>query len=510
MGQVSAPSGLELIWVNASNAGPVSRTHVDPTLHQVIRILPGQRKVISRSSSGSASALSASPVNDLAPHISFTLAKVVSREHAAIDWVDGRPVVTNLGSAHGTYIARRHAMIQTDGYIVEEAPLASLAIVSGVAPLQDGDLVEFGKICSRSDTTHFPVRCYVRFVTVNDSSEPSLGQACPRMSSVEKKRFSLIDDPLDSESDVICIDATSHDSLASPRTATSSTPACVVDLTTDDDDREDEESLSSVSESESSNSDDDSNLSFSESDLSVDPFDLQHVSWRHEIQEAAREQFELDQEACDARNEGDRYMADYKAERDVVVDSPATSCGEETLVFESFKPDASPSVELAKHSPETTALDVAESRAEDDSIQPSEVIAQEPAVAAVVPILDVTSVDPVAETEQFQTKKRKLHDTTDDDSVDILIESDLGSSSDASSSCSSSPSLSKRMRTGRHHHANSVRRATSRGRKVKAFLAKAVYATSLLSVGFLTGSLFTFKSMMNAAAAANAVGSGKQ
>lgn len=530
MTPLSPHPDLELVWVNASPTGPIANDNKDPSLHQILRFQAGRVKTISRSSSPTRSVL----VNDLSTHVYFPLAKVVSRDHATIEWLHNEPIVRDRGATHGTHVAHRQAVFAIDGTVHETEPSAPLLPVEGVLPLRHGDLIEFGKTCSRSNASYSPVRCYVRFVS---AAPPSLSA-----SFVPTKPFSLIDDPLDSESEIVSIDADSFRASASAPLGLQSTLATlssmqtdIVDLTSDDDEEPrsppSESSLESDgSELDGEDSDDGHFDSYSEE--SLDPFDHREVLWRREIEEASLERAELDSEAIEARMQGERYMKSYKTRCGLTADSPNTSINNETSDLDISKPDPSPAINASDAEHDFTGNASATNGDHKELANITKLASPPPPIAAPLsdladkseqpsttehPIIPTSvGVDLPSVTDQAPAKKRKLDAVQEAESAEDLSESDSGSIASSSSttaesltssnSTSSSLSPHKKRRITLLHHGGDKRRAPLRGRTIKKLVAKALYATSLLSVGFLTGSLFTFKSMMNAAAAANAAG----
>lgn len=606
-----AGQGLELYWVNVSEAGPVSTDKHDHRDYQVFRVAAGQSRIVSRSSSSEKTSL----VNDLSKEIFFPFAKVVSREHAIIEWLEGRPVVKDLGSTHGTFVSRRQAVIRPSGEIDVQAPLAPLDPVIGILPLHDGDLIQFGKTCSRTGVQHEPVRCYVRFV------EPA--PLSPAKTSLKSQGFSVSDDLLDSECDLMSIDAeTFH---ASSQRRSPFAQGMVVDLSGDDDDEifestpsrlfgvkspgppntimspnfvsqvndgqalqtmqiyslSDSEAESFDSEGETNESDgedcSESDISDSESERSLDLFEL--VPWHEEVHEAAHERIELDIEAKEARTQGPQYMLSYKSghEENVeavtmvaplhnTVESAHTLASKTVHTPEVLEDDAAPATcpAVATTSVEESATSLQTMPAEDaneggtsatsDVLATATTLADESGVPPgtseydeLPPMRVVQHLSSNVTSSDFNTvgadlqmeksisptcsaRKRKLEEA-DCDSRSAADASDTGSVSDevpssgdsfsasgSSTPCtsaSSSPAAAKKRRLAPLEESllNELlrrRQASSRRKAVRAFVGKAIYTTSLLTVGFFTGSLFTFKSMMNAAAAANASGPGPQ
>ncbi|SPO21095.1 uncharacterized protein UTRI_00572 [Ustilago trichophora] len=528
MTPLSPHPDLELVWVNASPNGPIANDNKDPSLHHILRFPAGRVKTISRSSSPTESAL----VNDLSTHVNFPLAKVVSRDHATIEWLHNEPIVRDKGATHGTYVAHRQACFANNGTVHETEPSAPLLPVEGVLPLRHGDLIEFGKTCTRSNASYNPVRCYVRLVS---AAPPTLSA-----SFVPTKPFSLIDDPLDSESDIVSIDADSFRAsatgpldLQSTLATLSSMQTDIVDLTSDDDEEPHSPPSESSLESDGSelNGEDSDDGHFdSHSEESFDPFDHREMLWRREIEEVSLERAELNSEAIEARMKGEGYMKSYKTRCELTADSPNTSINSETSDLGNSKPDPSPAINTcdAEHDISGNASATNEEHKELANIaklaSPYPPIAaptadladksEQPSPAEHSIVLTSVGVDMPSVTDQAPTKKRKIDAIQEAESAEDPGESDSGSvassssttSESLSSSISTSSSLSprKKSRITLLHHGGDKRQAPLRGRTIKKLVAKAMYATSLLSVGFLTGSLFTFKSMMNAAAAANA------
>lgn len=149
--------GLELHWINASDQGPTKYNSQNTADHQIIAIEHGKIKTISRS----ASALQSLIVNELSDTIYFPSARVISRQHAKILWWDDDAVIEEQGSTHGIYIAQRNAHLGADGYWIEQAPEAKLDKVTDVAYLRPGDYVQLGKECGSGSNEYHPVRLYV-------------------------------------------------------------------------------------------------------------------------------------------------------------------------------------------------------------------------------------------------------------------------------------------------------------------------------------------------------------
>lgn len=537
---------LELVWFNASPTGPIADTNLGLLGQQVVRIQAGQLKTIARSSSAARTTV----VNDLSNHIYFPFAKVISRDHADIIWLNGHPYVRDRHSTHGTYIARRKASVSADGQVVESDPHAPFHRLEVLTALHHGDLIEFGKQCSRGDTQYQPVRCYVRLVPATASAGSSPRPAAP---STPHKPFSLVNDVLDSESDIASIDANGFSSdnlqsnLSTAPTILGSSQPDVVDLTSDDEGAP--ESVSSVSESESGSEDSESETGCesdtsalgeqSQSDLdflneglegSCDRCESTSIAWRREAHEAAHEQAELACEAIEARNQGDNYMAEYKYMWHDRPESPAPSIAS-SPALEKRKHDPSPKIrssedkvvsnEAAPAKLDQTALTEAAAQNEEEKqvSDLSDTFVQQPVNP---PSIDSSSgdIDSVATVDQTSCSKRKMEDDTDGERAEYASETSPDSSSEASyssyseastacTSASGSPPPSKKRRTLRHIPRSNPAPTPSRGRLMKKLVLKTMYATSLLSIGFLGGSLFTFKSMLNAAAAANAAGSGR-
>ncbi|CDS02040.1 uncharacterized protein SPSC_02752 [Sporisorium scitamineum] len=546
MSTLASTRGYELVWVNASPTGPAERTLHDPQHFSAIRIPPGKTKTISRS----AMETSTAPVNDLGDTIFFPGAKVVSREHAIFEWQDGLLIIKDLGSTRGTFVARRHAKFSDSDVIVETAPLAGKKKVDGILALQDGDMIEFGRKCHLDDTIYHPVRCYLRLAR-QSAPTPSISQLA------RSGAFAVPDDALDSDSDIVSIrgDLLSRGQAlaaqkqyferteapeapaapAAPATpaAMAETPHEVVDLTSDDESNgtndcgstfeseqlEDEH----ASDSDEASSDVNDGLdadSFDDTDSGedIEPFDFSTVPWRHEIDEVAREQLELQREALDARSQGKAYMAGYKTAQ--MPDSPATSVEAEAPILDAAKArSVSPLVSLPEQV-ESSVEAPAPNDASDADIG--------------LTVTAITAQPKEAEPLPSTPKKRKLEaeDTADSpaDATDERAETvsatvptlsleasptpdkTQGSNTFHSACASHSPSPSKKIRFLNDQAQGDDtrgRRAPSRARKMQSIAAKTIQVTSLLSAGFLAGSLFTFKSMMNAAAAANAAGYGK-
>ncbi|CBQ67914.1 conserved hypothetical protein [Sporisorium reilianum SRZ2] len=533
MSTLASHPGFELMWVNSSPTGPTERIRHDPQQYSAIRIPLGKSKTVSRSPLESAAA----PVNDLGDTIFFPGAKVVSREHAVFEWQDKVLIIKDLGSTHGTYVARRRAKFSDSDVIVETAPLAFKKRVDGLLALEDGDLIEFGRDCHRSDNVYHPARCYLRL-----ARPPA---PAPSISPLARSgAFSVLDDVLDSDSDIVSITGDAFNRTQIERTeapvasaATAETPHEVVDLTSDDDERNDANDCDATFDSDAASDDERASVSdaaFSElgdgvhddifddtdsgSDLD-DPFDFTEVPWRHEILEVVCEREELQREALDAQRQGEAYMAGYKTTQ--MPDSPATSVEGDSSIFDVAKARSlSPLVSLPKQV-ETSAETSASCAVLDAATGPSDSTndTQPKKVEPLVPLplkRKLDSEDTADATEEVSPVPSAAAPTLSRKASPAPRESDASITSFAAST-PLPPSPSKKMRFSNDKAQDDDTRAgraparatPSRARKIRAIAAKTVQVTSLLSAGFLAGSLFTFKSMMNAAAAANAAGSGK-
>lgn len=471
--------GVELVWVNASPTGPTESDGANSRDHIVFRLQVGKTKTISRSSPETSSA----PINDLDDSLEFFGAKVVSRQHAAIEWKDDEPILKDLGSTHGTFVADRAALFLEDDSILETAPDATKKRVEGIHVLRFGEMIEFGKECSRSDKMYYPVRCYLR---------PAAALALP------------------------------PNSHPNSTTTTKSGTYCftdVVDLASEDETQSDDDPTDDLAQSltfgaqvepfeKSSTILDNRDGSDSESgsDESVDSCNIYGIRWHHTIDEAASERVELDREAAEARSQGDSYMSSYKSVLE--PDSPATSVGATSATIDEADGRAPPAalskllVDAVEGSP-LTASDV-----------------DEPSPKHKTDTVDAAGRgdgdgdgdgDGVDERRPATDLSLALHASV---STNEMPEKaiDFTPPTPASLPASSLPLPNKKRRLTylrRKGYKLRMNRPSSRQRLVKTILARTFYATSLLSVGFLTGSLFTFKSLMNAAAASNAASSGK-
>ncbi|GAC93336.1 hypothetical protein PHSY_000901 [Pseudozyma hubeiensis SY62] len=277
--------GLELVWTNPSPTGPTRTSRTDPQDFIVFRLDPGTVRTVCRSGLEQAAA----PINNLDTDISFPGAKVVSREHASLEWRDGSLILQDRGSIHGTYVARFNSTFtgNVDLSHIDDALYLPKTRVNGVLPLHFGDLIEFGRACSRSETTYFPVRCYVR---------PALGNFEPIGSTAFKPgSFSFAH----------TIDLTSEDEVS------------------DGDDVQELDTVANSTFETPSLEDVEDYISESDSDESTDPFDVPSVHWVHEVIEAASELDSLEREKLEAKTLGEDYMSSYKATQE--CHSPATS-----------------------------------------------------------------------------------------------------------------------------------------------------------------------------------------
>ncbi|TKY90733.1 hypothetical protein EX895_000731 [Sporisorium graminicola] len=536
MSTLASDRGFELVWVNASPTGPIERTRHDPRDYSATRIPLGKSKTISRSPAET----TAAPVNDLGDSIYFPGAKVVSREHAVFEWQDGFLIVKDLGSTHGTFVARRQAKFSESDVITETAPLAGKKRVEGILTVQDGDLIEFGRECRRSDNVYHPVRCYLRVARQPDPT-PSIAPFA------RSGAISVPDDVLDSDSDIVSItgDAFNRiqvpaftgglsfhkgiDATVAPVTPTpmAETLREVVDLTSDDeaigasdgdgtfDSEVSEDEHAYDSDAAASEGHDGLGEEFFDDDTDSgsdidDPFDFSTVPWRHEIHEVACEQEELRREALDARSQGEAYMAGYKTAQ--TPDSPATSVEADSPLLgaakeRSLSPLASLSTQVESSEVEASAPHDAAFALEepDNADHPGQ-------VAPVFSSPQKRKLDTEEITDATVERAQTLTATVSAAVAPPTCGESPGTSTVVPAITSLATSPSKKMRFSddkAQDDAAPADRAPSRARKIRTIAAKTIQVTSLLSAGFLAGSLFTFKSLMNAAAAANAAGHGK-
>ncbi|SOV08188.1 uncharacterized protein UDID_00792 [Ustilago sp. UG-2017a] len=508
------PGALELVWVNASPIGPTKDDHIDPQMYQVIRVPCNVSKTISRSSAIDPATL----VNDLSDKILFPLAKVVSREHARIEWVKGEPVIKNLGSTHGTYVAKRCATFLSSGQVVDGITQAPFTSVEGVYTLVPGDLIEFGKTCNRTDAQHHPVRCYVRFAPGKSISTSAQSSTYPQVLAAAQKqarRYSLLDDSLDSESDIVSIDEATFTTIpsrpSSQLTKTSPAPAgpvaiyptqaTIVDLSGDDNDEDIQSARPAASDFDSEDGGDrmkEHGVSVSESENLLDSLDLPHVLWR-----------QLDQELADVPAAPSHVAQEvcWPATSDDIAS--ASSAGEAHDDEPIEKPAIADRAVSSSEPISSTVDDGNKTLASPLSTPAPESLPTEPIQAVV------TAEKEEGELHMPLKRKMMLIDSDDEEREGSVFSSQASSLSSMSltlcTSDSGSPSPSKKRRTTVRHDKERRRPAESISPRssIKTLITKAVYTTSLLSIGFLGGSFFTFKSMLNAAAAANAPGSGK-
>ncbi|EST06439.1 Forkhead-associated (FHA) domain protein [Kalmanozyma brasiliensis GHG001] len=527
MSLFASACGLELVWVNPSSEGASEKNAPDPERYRVIRIPAGHSKIISRSSSPTVADL----INDLDDKICFEAAKVVSREHATIEWIDRVPFIKDLGSTHGTFVAHRRAYTLSSGRFAEENALAPSRRIEGIEPLRDGDLIEFGRTTVRPERAHFPVRCYLRLASQRASSSPNVPIKKPGV-------YGLTDDSFDSESDIVSIDADAFRATAATKTHA---PQEVVDLTSEDEDEGERHDpvfkasaepiptmpASSLPPATECNDPPipghdvivsyDEESSASDSDESVDPYDITPVApLRDEIQALIRE-------AREAQNQGDLYMESYKT---IQCESPATSIGGDSPIREKAKErdseqarDVSPSHMLIKDAtvPCASAASVPSSSASTTAVVPelfvqgsAQILSESSPLKRKADSMDAQVAQaPVDATQVDATQADATHvDQTQADIV-LISEKQPAQGDPEPHSPNKKTRLSPVGQQQERVQPHNEDRTPNRARKVGNFVAKAVHTTSLLSVGFLAGSLFTFKSMMNAAATANAAGSGK-
>ncbi|KAI3480957.1 hypothetical protein L1887_56910 [Cichorium endivia] len=548
-------SGIELIWVNASPTGPTDTDASDPTQHRITRVQSGLKKLVRRSSAEQEEADAI--VNDLANTIRFLAAKTVSREHAVIGWAAGAPFVEDLGSTHGTFVARRHATFDPQGQVLEQDASAELLQVISITKLKHGDLVQFGKTLSRGSTHYYPVRCYVRF---RDAPTPpsfsKVSAAAPTSVSAAKSSYSygLGDATIDSE--IVSIDAETFHKGVSPVTpslpkasnsptlkdavnprhfeqaevevGSSDSEQSCINVDSSDSDSEagtnhshsDSENICSCSECHSTESSGPGDVSGDDSDLPV-RIDEDDDGVCASSDASASEGEEQDSSTMDS---------DQVDPAICVLRAPSTNAHTDTEGSESpIQESASIAPAWSSTSSNAESLlvpmegEVKPATAKDSSSEAEE---------KETPIADaIVSADEKEEAQLTPSRKRALESPEDDRaSTDESTgdEDDNGTDSDKSfeasslasalsSPCTSisgtpspPPAKKRRISDASHEDRRIQPRPRSRGRSVRVFVGKALYTASLLSIGFFSGSLFTFKSMLNAAAAANAAGSDRQ
>lgn len=342
--------------------------------------------------------------------------------------------------------------------------------VLGVLALNDGDMIQFGKNCGRDGVLHEPVRCYIRFLQTSPSQ-------AARSCTSRMHAFALDDDVLDCESDIISIDAeTFHrspqrESSLAPCSFIRPTQATVVDFSGDDNSEHRDSALapsfkvndqelpgmvhapsSPCSDPEQESDDSESLISSLESERRFELFSP--IPEHHDVVQVARQEQDLPDDGHEDTSTG------------------------------------------------PTLSEEAEATSEPDSAQQKRK-------------LDEIGFDDHSATGPDEASQKSETGLSSDDGSSC---DDSSSVSDASSSCTSTPdspptAKKRRIAVSEEHLQDDVgspRQAWPRRKAIRALVAKAVYTTGILTVGFFAGSLFTFKSMMNAAAAANASGSGPQ
>lgn len=553
----AAQSGIELIWVNASPTGPTDADASDSTQHRITRVQSGQKKLVMRSSWAEQEEKD-SIVNDLANTIRFNSAKTVSREHAVIDWAAEAPFVEDCGSTHGTFVARRHATFDLQGQVVEQDASAQLVQVNGITKLRHGDLVQFGKTLSRESTHYYPVRCYVRFRDA--TTPPSFSRvpaAAPASVPAAKSSYSYGLDDATFDSDVISIDAETFHKGVSPVTlslpkainsptlkdavnprpfeqaevevgSSDSEQSCInVDSSDSDSDagtnhsHSDSESICSCSECRSTESSGPGDVSGDDSDLPV-RIDEDDDGVCASSGASASEGEEQDSSTMDS---------DQVDPAICILRAPTTNAHTDQTEGSESPTQESASIAPASNSTSSTAESLLVAMEEEVKPATAKDSSSE-AEDKETPIPDaIVTADKKEEAQLTPSRKRALESpeddcaSTDDSTGD---EDDNGTDSDKSleasslasalsSPCTSisgtpspSPAKKRRISDVSQEGRRIQPRHRSRGRSFRVFVGKALYTASLLSIGFFGGSLFTFKSMLNAAAAANAAGSDRQ
>jgi hypothetical protein len=120
------------------------------------------RTSLRRAQSGMSSELLPERASSTAATRNF-LTKTMSRMHASLVWIDGRPALIDHASTHGTFVARVRATQSPDHIWAARVPNAASARLEPEKPfvLEDGDLVTLGKDVMRDGKLHQAVRAFV-------------------------------------------------------------------------------------------------------------------------------------------------------------------------------------------------------------------------------------------------------------------------------------------------------------------------------------------------------------
>lgn len=441
--------------------------------NQIIVIEQGRSKVISRSTLSFQSLI----VNDLSDTIYFPHAKVVSRKHARIEWWDDQILVEDLDSTHGTYIAHKDAQLGVDGFWEVRNPYAELVRVTEVTRLRVGDYVQFGKECESGLTEYHPVRLYVsirkrRALTYNSLI---VTNRCP--------------------ADQVC---SCDESRRSVGTSDAAKPAALylyeVDSMTDSD-----AECKAVARIEAPAL----RVSETEDDLTSGTSLFQS---KVDISDSTKEQVESTKTQSSAKTslDDDTDFAATSCFGDSAESSPNDELrsAETTLVDESVQCDTEEVGKLAASTCDSTSTGLLKQMQRScfgpASLElPAEITEEaEHRVDTVATMLETSAVGEVSIplSPAMKPSKRCAEET-----------SELGrpeSSLLSASKSASAPLLSgKRRRLAmRRRQRRQPERDSSSRKTVGKVLRGFVYTASLFSIGFLSGSVFTFKAVMNTAA----------
>jgi len=91
--------------------------------------------------------------------------KVVSRSHAMVRWhpTQHQPMLTDLGSTHGTYLTRFGQSVELDSMLGMIKSIKEGKKLESQMPtaLQNGDVIQLGKNISRGDVEFTPLKLFV-------------------------------------------------------------------------------------------------------------------------------------------------------------------------------------------------------------------------------------------------------------------------------------------------------------------------------------------------------------
>ncbi|PWN92470.1 hypothetical protein FA10DRAFT_300951 [Acaromyces ingoldii] len=120
-------------------------------------------------------------------HSLASSSKVVSRWHAMLEWSpNGRLTIKDLGSTHGTFVARSSAQLH------RSPPVSRRCRPEEPVEIHDGDVITLGKAVLKNDSLHRPLKCLVKILNENETWTP-------RKDAGGNHRYACIND--DAESD---------------------------------------------------------------------------------------------------------------------------------------------------------------------------------------------------------------------------------------------------------------------------------------------------------------------